>query len=284
MRLAILVAILLAGTASPALAQDSAPVGKRVDRLEREMRAVQRKVFPNGGGTLVEPEIAQPSIAAQPVGVPAGSAVADLTSRVDALERQLATLTGQAEENSNRLHMLEQNFNALRRDTEGRLGAIEHPTPPAAQPAADQPATPPAANDPDEAVDAADAGEAAYTAGFHLWEAKKYGEAETTLAAMAKKYPKHARASYANNLLGRAYLDDGKPATAAKVFLANYQANPKGERAPDSLYFLGQALMDLNKAPEACKVYDELQDVYGSSMRDWVKQRLPKARADAKCD
>ena len=82
---------------------------------------------------------------------------------------------------------------------------------------------------------------------------------------------------------GRALLDDGKPAAAAKEVLANYQSDPKGDRAADSLYFLGQALMALKKPADACKVYDELQDIYGAGMRDWVKQRLPKARQDANC-
>jgi TolA-binding protein len=100
---------------------------------------------------------------------------------------------------------------------------------------------------------------------------------------MAKKFPKHMRASYARNLAGRAYLDDNKPATAAKVLLSNYQIDPKGERAADSLLFLGEALMKLGKPVEACKVYAELQDVYGPSMRDFVRQRLPQARSEAKC-
>ena len=34
---------------------------------------------------------------------------------------------------------------------------------------------------------------------------------------------------------------------------------------------------------DACKAYDELQDVYGRSLRDYLKQRLPAARAEAKC-
>jgi TolA-binding protein len=99
---------------------------------------------------------------------------------------------------------------------------------------------------------------------------------------MAKRYPKHARASYALNLAGRAYLDEGKPASAAKVLLSNYQTNPKGERAADSLYFLGQALVELKKPAEACRVYDELAEVY-PDMRDWLKERLPAAREAAKC-
>jgi TolA-binding protein len=129
----------------------------------------------------------------------------------------------------------------------------------------------------------ADAGEQAYLVGFRLWEQGKFAEAHTALEAMAKKYPKHVRASYARNLAGRALLDDGKAATAAKVLLSNYQINPKGERAADSLLFLGEALMKLNKPAEACQVYNELQDVYAPTMRDFIKQRLPKARAEAKC-
>jgi TolA-binding protein len=85
------------------------------------------------------------------------------------------------------------------------------------------------------------------------------------------------------NLQGRAYLDDNKPATAARIFLANYQDNPRGERAADSLYFLGQALSRLNRRSEACRVYGELEQVY-PNMRDFIRQRLPQARTDARCE
>jgi TolA-binding protein len=46
--------------------------------------------------------------------------------------------------------------------------------------------------------------------------------------------------SYARNLLGRAYLDDGKPREAAPWFLQNYQADKKGARASDSLLYLAR--------------------------------------------
>ncbi|HEX5184527.1 MAG TPA: tetratricopeptide repeat protein, partial [Allosphingosinicella sp.] len=125
--------------------------------------------------------------------------------------------------------------------------------------------------------------EAAYNEGFHLWEQKKYAAAQQALERAARDYPDSKWASWARNLAGRAYLDGGRPATAAKTFLANYQNDPKGERAADSLYFLGQALVALNKPSDACKAYDELQDVYGASMRTWLKQQLPAARSEAKC-
>ncbi|MET0269930.1 MAG: tetratricopeptide repeat protein, partial [Sphingomonas sp.] len=152
---------------------------------------------------------------------------------------------------------------------------------PAAEPAADAAAPEAAA----PAASTGDAGEDAYLAGYRLWEQKKYPEAVTALKAMAAKYPKHRRASYAQNLLGRAYLDDNKPGLAAEAFYANYQKMPRGERAPDSLYYLGQSLMSLKpaKPADACKVYAEMLDVYGEKIAQPLKDRVAKARADAKC-
>jgi len=286
MRFSILPALLLVSVAAPALAQSAEPLDKRLNRIEKELRAVQRKVFPGGAGATVEPEIAPQQAPTQLPGVPASSAVADLTARVDALEGQLRTLTNQAEENGFRLRQLETAFAQFKADQEARSAPapqVVAPPPPALR--SNGPESAPQSDDTtaDAAPASGDPGEDAYTAGYRLWSAGKYAQAAQALDAMIKKYPKHKRVSYARNLLGRAYLDDGKPATAAKTFLANYQIDPKGDRAPDSLYFLGDSLVRLGKPAEACKVYDELQDVYGATMRDWVKQRLPKARTDAKC-
>ena len=290
MRFHLVTLLLLAGVAAPATAQVD-PVERRVKKLEHEMRAVQRKVFPGGAGATVDPEIRPLAPAASPSGVPAGSAVADLTARVDALEAQLAGLTGQIEQSGFRVRQLEEALNRFRSESEARFAEMEKAPPAAAVAAAAEEPAPepemaapaPAAPPRTAAAAASDPAEDAYTAGFRLWEKGKFEEAQAALDAFAKKYPKHMRASYARNLAGRAYLDQGKPAAAAKVFLNNYQTNPKGERAADSLLFLGEALMKLGKPVEACQVYGELQDVYGPTMRDFIRQRLPKARAEAKC-
>lgn len=272
MRLHLLVFVLLAGTAMPAAAQ-SDRIDRRVSALEDEMRAVQRKVFP--AGPELQPEIAPAEQAAPLAGPGATSPVADLTARVDALEGQLARLTGQVEETSNRVRQLEDAVNQLR--TAPPPARVEPQPVPTLSPAE------PSAPAEDDVVSSGDPAEDAYLAGYKLWEARDYAVAEQALEAMARKYPKHRRASWARNLAGRSYLDDGKPATAAKVLLGNYQADAKGERAADSLYFLGQALMQLKKPNEACQVYGELQQVYSETLRDFLRDRLPKAREDAKC-
>ncbi|MEA3011285.1 MAG: hypothetical protein QOJ91_2977 [Sphingomonadales bacterium] len=295
-----LVAMLLMGFAAvPAAAQRNETPEKRIERLEQQLKAVQRRVFPNGAEIAPEIDPRQP-VSTQP-GAPASSAVADLTARVDSLEAQLRELTGQVEQNGNRLRQVEEGLTRLRDTTGGRLDVLERGSAPVAEPtrptdsssASSSPKRPrPAADNSEKDEPAATpassasgdaAAEEAYNAGFRLWEAKRYTEAQKALEAAAKRYPRSKWASWASNLAGRAYLDAGKPATAAKAFLANYQSNPKGERAADSLYFLGQALVSLDKPADACKAYDELQDVYGDGMRDWLRQRLPAARTQAKC-
>ncbi|MEY2927740.1 MAG: hypothetical protein RL367_2217, partial [Pseudomonadota bacterium] len=63
----------------------------------------------------------------------------------------------------------------------------------------------------------------------------------------------------------------------------NYQKNPKGERAAESLSWLGVALTKLKKLPDACKVYQEFDDVYGATAPAALKARVASGRVDAQC-
>ncbi|WP_454885642.1 tetratricopeptide repeat protein [Sphingomonas oryzagri] len=330
MRLAI-IALLLAGTAAPAFAQDGSIPG-RVDKLEHEMRAVQRKVFPGANADYFDPQIAPQQAPPPDVGSPANSAVSDLSQRVSALEQQVQQLTNQTEVNNHRLDLLEQNYQKMKGDTDYRLNALEgHGAPPPAQGGMVDAGPPPAApvtvssSDPDapapfgprgrkpvvgtpaptmadESANQApppaagatpasmpalaktgDPAEDQYMLGYTLWTQKRYADAETQLKAVVAKYPKHKRASYAQNLLGRAYMDDGQLSEAAKAFYASYKQFPRGERAPDSLFYLGQTLQQLKKTSDACQAYGEFDDVYGATAAPALKARVKQAKADAKC-
>ncbi len=302
MRFHLIGLALLASVTVPVLAQRPESVDKRLDRIEQELRAVQRRVFPGANGPVLAPEMEAQTPTAPPAGVPATSAVADVNARLDSIEAQLRSLTGQSEQNANRLRMMEDGLTKLRQTTGTRLDALEKA---AAAQAASRAAAAPEAEATDAPLSApvrqasrrsADAGpaadkassasgdaEAAYNEGFHLWEQKKYAAAQQALERVAHDYPDSKWASWARNLEGRAYLDAGRPATAAQTFLANYQQNPNGERAADSLFYLGQALVALHKPSAACKAYDELQDHYRDTMRTWLKQQLPTARSEARC-
>lgn len=310
MRTVLIAAILFSSVAGPAIAQSADPLNLRVNKLEREMRAVQRKVFPNG--IALEPEIGGTPAPTVSAGSPASSPIADLNARVDTLEAQLRTLTGQVETDGNRIRKLEEallaydaRHKALEPQpapTDGAVGGGD-PANVTAPAAVAKPAAPPATpgtgtaksttrpTDPArkaliEAVEipaTGDAIEDAYTYGFRLWQAKLYPEAQVKLKEFVAKNPGHKRASYAQNLLGRAYLDEGKPALASVAFYDNYQKMPEGERAGESLYWLGVALTRLKKPADACKVYSEFDEVYAARAPADLKSKIAKGKTDAKC-
>ncbi|HEX6072598.1 MAG TPA: tetratricopeptide repeat protein [Sphingomicrobium sp.] len=278
-----------------ALAQRPQPTPEqRLERLERQVQQVQRQVFPRGrpadtAGFSDEPAATQ-------------SSVATLDQRLDALERQMADILRQSEENGHALRNLQADLAKVRTDQDQRIAALEQRLNEAAvaAPMAPQPATQPsppkpAAGKPTAETDtpapaggpaaaaATDAGEDAYTEGFHLWEGGQYDQAITSLRAFTSAYPKHRRVSFANNLIGRALLDKGEPRAAAEALLANYRSNPRGERAPDSLYYLGQALIKLGQPGQACKAYQELDAVYGAKVRTDLKQMVQEAETQAQC-
>jgi len=296
-------AAVLSLSASAALAQRQPPPTpeQRLDRLERQVQQVQRQVFPKGrpadtAGFSDEPAATQ-------------SSVVTLDQRLDALERQVADMLRQSEENGHRLQTMESDLSQFRSNQEQRLSTLEQrvsdaanaaaaaPPVEAAPAAATKPATksPASKPKPDVATTTTaaagetstaplgDPGEDAYTEGFHLWEAGNYDQAITSLRAFTAAYPKHRRASYANNLIGRALLDKGDARAAAQALLANYRNNPRGERAPDSLFYLGQALMKLGQPGQACKAYAELDAVYGSSIRADLKKLEADAKTQAQC-
>jgi len=278
-------------TLSPASAQRRPPTPEqRIDRLEKQVRQVQKQVFPKG----------QPADTAGFSDDPAATqdSVNNLNGRLDAIERQLADILRQSEENGNRVAVLETELARLRADQDRRLRALEtgpateetDSTAPGEQADGPPPAPKPKIESKPEAKPAAastgnvDAdAEAAYDQGYQLWTAGKYDAAITSLRAMAKKYPDSRRVSWANNLIGRSLLDKGQPRAAAEALLANYRRDPKGERAQDSLFYLGQALVKLGQPSQACKAYAELEDVYAGSVRAPLKAALSGAKAEAKC-
>ena len=222
-----------------------------------------------------------------------------LEQRLDALERQLQQMVNQGEMSVHRVSQLESAVANLRNDMNARsIAAPVQPAPeklagasvpaeqtievPKAQAAsASLPPIPPKSSVREAAK--SDPAEDAYSEGFHLWDGGKYDQAITSLRSFAAAFPKHRRVSFANNLIGRALIEKGQPRAAAEALLANYRGNPKGERAADSLYYLGQALMKLNQPSQACKAYAELEDVYGASLRADLKSLVTKGKADAGC-
>ena len=304
----------LAVFATPLTAQSGpAPTAEtRLKKIEAEVRALQRKVFPDGPSRYFEAEIAPPTATTTATPTPSSGPVTELLTRLDTVEAALARATAQNEENANRMSKLEARLTALEAGTGAAIvpTAVTAPaveplsaaSPPrsitgtvssnaaamagtaAARPSASPSAARIAAVAAIEKPASGDKGEDDYLYGFRLWEAKFYPEAQQQLKATADKYPRHKRLSYTRNLLGRAYLDDGKPGTAAQVFLQNYQADKAGDRAPDSLLFLAVAMTRLKETQRACVALQEFGEVYPAEAAGRLASQYGAAKSAVKCN
>ena len=310
----------VATIAVPAAAQDSTAEA-RLRKVEAEIRALQRKVFPGGDGKFFEPQIAPGTQAPAPAtgtgtaSAPAATAVTDILVRLDALEQQLQALTARSEEQANTMAQLEVRLAAL--ETAGAAPAVaagtlpastlpSAPTLAAVTPAATTPAAPaprpsvPSATAPAATVTApsaarlaavqaiakpqtADAGDDEYSYGFRLWNAGFFPEARQQLTKFVEQYPSHPRISFGRNLLGRAFLDDKMPKEAAQWFLKNYQANKAGDRAPDSLLYLGASMIAMNDTKRACIALAEFADTYPLIAAGRLATDYQTTRAKVKC-
>ena len=215
---------LVAPVAVPLHAQTSGETEIRLRKVEAEVAALQRVVFPGSDGKFFPQLQSGQSGSVQP-GSPASSSSSDMLVRMDALEGQVARLTAQVEEDHNRIEKLEARLAVVEgpakvqtvtdksaaSSTDSNLaamGAAPKPAPAVPKPAA---AAPKPAPKPAAGTDAAakrvaavravvkpstrDTGDDEYSYGYRLWEAKFYPESEQQLKMFLQKYPKHARTS-----------------------------------------------------------------------------------------
>lgn len=303
----LLAAAMLAMTvqAAPVLAQSTPTAAElRIKKLEAEVQALQRRVFPGGDGKYFAPQVQPGQPAPAQVGTPATTPVTDLLTRVDALEAQLARLTAQNEETANKLAQLQAKVDAQpapvpvpsaptattastavnlaamsgtasAKPAAGALAGSKSATPSAQRVAAVQAVQRPQTDD---------VGDDEYSYGYRLYDAKLYPEAEQQLKLFLQKYPKHTRVSFARNLLGKTYLDDGNAREAASWFLQNYQAGKTGARAPDSLLGLAEAMRQMKDTSRACIALAQFADDYPAEAIGRLKAQYDATRKGVKCN
>ena len=301
---AVALIALVLPAASPLLAQTtSSDTEIRLRKVESEVAAIQRAVFPGGDGKFF-PQLQSGTTSTVQPGSPASAPSSDMLVRMDALEGQVARLTAQVEEDHNRVEKMDARLAAIEgaskvqtvtdapesSSTDANLAAMGAKPKPA--PVAPKPAPKPSADAAAKRVAAVkavakpstrDAGDDEYSYGFRLWEAKFFPESEQQLKMFLQKYPKHARTSYARNLLGRDYLDDGNPHEAAGWFLQNYKTEPKGDRAPDSLLMLAESMRQLGDTTRGCVALKQFGSTFPAEAAGRLKNQYDSTSSGLKC-
>ena len=120
MKNSFVIACLVMGTVVPSIvqAQSAESLDKRITAVEKQLNAVQRRVFrgETGAGTQMSP---RPDVTAT------GVSLADMQARIAEIETQLRILTGQVEESNYRFNRLQQQYEKFTQDVEFRFTALE---------------------------------------------------------------------------------------------------------------------------------------------------------------
>lgn len=314
--LALCAFVLVAGdVAAQSTPGELSSLAQRMERLERDLQAVQRQVYSGSGG--------------QPSGLaPAGSAdpaYAQLQLQVQALEGEMQNLLGQIEQTQIEMRQLRSELDARFRDIDFRLSGLEgrEPTTPAplgsgfsggaapggtspapitspgpgasagapdlqsqlnslqggGQPAVSAPAQPQSQQ---EIVAFAGPPEQRYDNALTFLQQGDHANAERALSQFITDHGDSELAGNAYYWLAETYYVRSQYRDAASTFLEGLQKHPDSTKAPDSLLKLGMSLSALGQNDQACRTFSEVSKRYPNSTPT-VIQRARIERNKAGC-
>ncbi len=294
--------------AGPVTAQNTGlqDIVNRLDRLQREVSMLQRDVYQKNSRNPTASGTAAPASADR--------WTASVALRQTRLEQEIRSLTGQIE-------VLGHQLNQLRAQMD-TLAGLFHAKPPDApggagntagtvrQPAAGAttPALPPkpgqtgvlgtipgqlavtspqgprggpasSAARPEPQLTA----EAQYRRAIGLIQQKQdFPAAEAALRTLIEQNPEHELASNAWYWLGRTHYVRNEYRKAAFAFADGYKKHPRGAKAADNLFSLGNALAQLDRRKEACTAYSQLLTQFPRA-NEHLKRRVTREQAKNQC-
>lgn len=248
-RIIVLALVALLGSIPAAPAQnngDAAALSDRLDRMQRDLDALQRQVYQGNP---------PPPAATGQAPQASGPLTLQDEDRMTRLEDQMRDLTGKVETLNNAISQLGARLDKLSSDVDMRLTALEHGAPAGGN-------APPAA--PGRAPATASANAPAttpnqqYQAAFALLRQADYPGAEQALRAFVTQHPKDPLAGDAQYWLGETFYVRKNWKDAAIAFAEGYQKYPKSGKAPDDLLKLAMSLGNMGQKTNACTALQRL--------------------------
>ena len=250
----------------------SLPTSKRLDNIEKQLRAVQRKVFSPASGFPQEKKQTGSTVTGGNI------PFADIEARISQIETQLRQLTGRIEESNYQAGKLKQQMEVMARDYEFRLAELEKgvTTSHVANPVVTPEVSPAKV---DESILPTGSEEQQYSYAQKLVTKGQYAKAEAALAAFLKRYPKAKLAGNAQYWLGQTYYVRKIYTKATRAFLEGYNNYPKNTKAPAFLLKIGMSLNAMGEKADACDAYRELASRFPDSLESKNKRPAQEKRA-----
>ncbi len=300
----------------PAAAQstDVQSLYHEIERLRQDIRDLQTYVFTGTGG---EPPPEGSAGAALPSGPSPARIAADLEYRMGIVDDQFRSFTGQLEEISHQIHLLDQRIEKLVADADFRLGELEQTVTDLQERAATAPPIDEAAGASaatlyptvDELASGGAADAATPMEPVSLLpsgtDKEQYEHALAQVRSMQQSAgsPELAQAveraaltleefiavnadsDYAENAsywLGEVHYFDQDYERAFVIFARNYEKYPNGRKAPENLLKLAMSLGHIGRANDACQALRELRAKISESS-DGLRQKADQQWARNGC-
>ena len=250
--------LMLLGWGIPAWADlQTDMMNDKIDRLDREMTLLQKKVF--GQGTIkMENGTVLP---------------ADIYTQLEEQNRIIADLTAKTEELTNQVAVLKEQMDKMQADTDLRFQEKEEKTDDKPDTKAEK-----SAEKADVKVEKLTDKEA-YDKAYNLLIKAKYPEAEQAFIAFLKDYPESNLVGNANYWLGETYYVRGQYEVAAGIFSDGLTKYEKSTKAPDNLLKLGLTMANLNKKEDACGFFKLMPEQFpkaGATLKQRAEQEAKK--------
>lgn len=211
-------------------------------------------------------------------------AAADSAVKINQLEQQIQSLTGQIEQLSHELDRANARIEAMTAALAGETGgetiagappALGGPTrlggdDPIADTIARSGAPAPSGDESEVALPIDPNAAFEYASGFLM--RGDYDRAREAFEMYLEVFPNHPRTSDARFRLGEIYLATGANAEAAESFMSHIRSYPNDPRAAEAYLKLGTAFSRMQQTGEACTVFKTMRSKYPNAAPP-VRQR-----------
>ena len=121
-----------------------------------------------------------------------------------------------------------------------------------------------------------------YNEAFAAIKKQNYKSAESQFEAFLELHPKNSLAGNAQYWLGESYFARGQLDKAAIAFAEGFQKYRDSQKAPDNLFKLGLTMARMNKKEEACIAFKNFSAEY-PKVSESMKKRLQKEMNKLSC-
>ena len=250
------------GTLQAQLNVDSRAVYDRMDRLERDIALMQRKLYKGEGEDKTSSEQENTS----------DGSLQHLYIKISQLEELMAQMTSQFEEVSHQLEKLQEDMKKMNTDVDFRFSELQKTEP--VTPSAPEPQEPKKEKPKDA--------QTAYEEAYDLLKMLKYDQAEDALKDFLTTYPEHELAGNAQYWLGETYYVRRQYEKAAVAFATGFKNYKRSSKRADNLLKLGLSMQQLNKKKEACTAFNNLKKEFPDAS-ELILSRAQKESKELGC-